>query len=242
MSIHLVGGGHAPEWHQAVYGGFVAEAGERAVPLALPRIAVIVVHGGDHGDSDGDATFEYFRAALTDAGPCEPVAILVAEGSAVEQSSLADADALLVAGGLTPAYRDAVAPVVGEIRRLVSGGLPYLGFSAGAAIAAEAAIVGGWRIGGVAVCPSDTGEGLDEVTIAEGIGLIDLAIDAHAAQWGTLGRLVAATEAGLLDGGVAIDESTALIVGEGPLRVVGAGSVWRVLPSEQGVLVSTLGV
>jgi len=30
-------------------------------------------------------------------------------------------------------------------------------------------------------------------------------------------------------------------VGDGGLRVEGRGSVWRVLPTEQGVLVSTIG-
>jgi cyanophycinase-like exopeptidase len=119
--------------------------------------------------------------------------------------------------------------------------LPYAGFSAGAAIAADAALIGGWRIDGIPVCDEDTGEDLDEVTIVEGLGLVDLAIDVHAAQWGTLARLIAATEAGLVDGGVAIDEFTVLIVGDGALRVEGRGSVWRVTPHDDGVLVSTLG-
>ena len=81
--------------------------------------------------------------------------------------------------------------------------MPYLGFSAGAAIAAERALVGGWRIGGVAVSPEEASEGLDELTVAPGIGLVDVAIDVHVAQWGTLSRLVAAVEAGLVEGGLA---------------------------------------
>jgi cyanophycinase len=63
----------------------------------------------------------------------------------------------------------------------------------------------------------------------------------HVAERGMLSRLVAAVESGLVAGGLGIDERTALIVGDGGLRVEGAGSVWRVLPAEQGVLVSTLG-
>ena len=66
-------------------------------------------------------------------------------------------------------------------------------------------------------------------------------MEVHAAQWGTLSRLVAATEAGLIDGGLAVDENTALVVGEGALGVVGAGSVWRVSQADGGVLVSTFG-
>jgi cyanophycinase len=146
-----------------------------------------------------------------------------------------------VGGGLTPVYRDLLEPHFGELRRQVATGVPYAGFSAGAAIAAECALVGGWRIGGVAVAPEEAAEDLDELTVAPGVGLVDVAIDVHAAQWGTLSRLVAAVEAGLVEGGLAIDEHTVLIVGEGGLRVAGRGSVWRVLPTEQGVLVSTIG-
>jgi cyanophycinase len=91
------------------------------------------------------------------------------------------------------------------------------------------------------VCPEDTAEDLDEVTVLPGIGLIDVSVDVHVAQWGALSRLVAAVEAGLVDAGVGIDENTVLIAGSGALRVAGAGSVWRVTTSEQGVLVSTMG-
>ena len=55
----------------------------------------------------------------------------------------------------------------------------------------------------------------------QGIGLLDVSIDVHAAQWGTVSRLIAAAEAGLIDGGLAIDEDTVLVVGEGGLVVSG---------------------
>ena len=66
------------------------------------------------------------------------------------------------------------------------------------------------------------------------------AVDVHAAQWGTLGRLVAATEAGLVEGGVAVDEGTVLIVNDEGLRIAGAGNVWRVLDDAAGIVVGTL--
>jgi len=134
-----------------------------------------------------------------------------------------------------------VTPIMEELRLLVGDGLPYLGFSAGAAIAADTAIIGGWRIDGIPICDEDFGEDLDDVTVVEGLGLVDLAVDVHAAQWGTLTRLIAATEAGLVEGGVAVDEFTALIVGDDEFRVVGRGSVWQVMPHDDGVVVSSLG-
>ncbi len=144
-------------------------------------------------------------------------------------------DALLVGGGPTPEYHASLAPAYPRIRELVAEGMPYAGFSAGAAIAATTAVVGGWRIGGVAVCPEDAGEELDEVTVVGGIGLVAGAVDAHAAQWGTLGRLAAAVEAGLVPGGVAIDECTTLATGG---TVTGAGRAWLVTAGPDGPVVS----
>jgi cyanophycinase len=69
---------------------------------------------------------------------------------------------------------------------------------------------------------------------------VDLAVDVHAAQWGTLSRLVAATEAGLVEGGVAIDEGTVLVVNDDGLRIAGSGNVWRVLDDAPGIVVGTL--
>jgi len=236
MSIFLVGGATTPEVDAELWPAFVAEASAYAArsERTVPRIAVVIVDEGD-----GEAALDTIARQL--GGDCEVRPVLVPIGHDVQQADLAMIDALYIAGGLTPAYRQAVHPVQGEIRRLVAGGLPYLGYSAGAQIAAEQAIVGGWRIGGVPVAPSDAAEDLDEVTIEQGIGLVDISVDVHAAQWGTVGRLIAAVEAGMVPGGVAIDESTALVVGDGDLRVLGTGSVWQVVPSESGVNVSTAG-
>ncbi len=240
MSIHLVGGGWSPEHSASLYRPFLAEAEARAAGAGrvVPRVGVIIV-GEDEADAAESAA--RYTTLLPSVAACEPVVTALTEGEQLTSAALSDIDALLVGGGLTPSYLEAVAPIVDELRLLVADGLPYLGFSAGAAIAADRALIGGWRIGGIAVAPEDAGEDLDEVTVDEGLALVDLAIDAHAAQWGTLTRLIAATEAGIVDGGVAIDEDTSLIVGEGTLRVEGAGNVWRVVPGEDGVVVSTIG-
>src|SRR4051794_16492017 len=90
-----------------------------------------------------------------------------------------DADAaetlygVLVGGRLTPRYHHA----------LVAGGadwpapeIPYLGFSAGAAIAPSTALLGGWltEAGGppCVIGPEDNGEELDPVTVDENTSLV----------------------------------------------------------------------
>jgi len=238
MSVHLVGGGWAPENFEAVFEQFVAEATARGVAAgrAEPTIAVIAVRDGDAAEHAAQ-----LGAALATGGPIEAKVATLAHDQLAELIHVADVDGIVIGGGLTPAYLTAITPIAGEIRRQVSAGIPYLGFSAGAAIAAERALIGGWRIGGVEVSNEDGSEDLDEVTFAQGIGLLDVTVEVHAAQWGNLSRLIAATEAGLVDGGLAIDENTALVVGEGALGVVGAGSVWRVSQADGGVLVSTFG-
>lgn len=239
VSIHLVGGGFREDGDNDIYAAFVEEAVERASVSgrSLARIAVLVVAVDEGAAARHGAAWSRL---LQRVAPCEPVVVATVEGELFESSVLSDIDALLITGGLTPAYLDAVTPVVDEIRLLVGDGLPYLGSSAGAAIAADTAIIGGWKIEGIPVGSEQTGEQLDEVTVVEGLGLIELAVDVHAAQWGTLARLIAATEAGLVEGGVAIDEFTALILGDDSVRVVGAGNAWRVVQHEDGVLVSTI--
>jgi len=240
MSVHLVGGGWSPGGDPEVTSTFLAEASVRAAGSGrmVPRVGVLIVV------ADGTPSPEYlsgYPESLRAVAACEPVTTVIASGETFAASVLTDIDALVVGGGRTPAYLDAVDPLIEEIRLLVADGLPYLGFSAGAMIAADRAVIGGWRINGIPVCPQEAAADLDEVTVAEGLGLVDLAVDVHAAQWGTLSRLVAATEAGLVDGGVAIDEGTALVVSDDGFAVFGDGSVWQVLDEPAGVIVATLG-
>lgn len=237
MSIHLVGGGWSEEAASEVYGPFLTECAARAAGSGrmVPRIGVLLI-GTDPDALEAQARYP---VALGRAGSADPVLHRVAEGEQFSSGHLSDIDGLLVGGGAAPEYHRSLEPLYDEIRLLVADGLPYLGFSAGAMIAAERAILGGWRIDSIPVSPEDTGEDLDEVTVVGGLGLVDLAIDVHAAQWGTLSRLVAAVEAGLVPGGVAIDENTALIVGEN-LRVAGSGNVWQVVEGPDGVAVGTL--
>ncbi|MGR0220274.1 Type 1 glutamine amidotransferase-like domain-containing protein [Agromyces sp. ZXT2-6] len=242
MSVHLVGGGWTPQHAEAVYGPFLGEAGEAASRDGAdrPRVAVLVVAPPGSGADERARWTAALEAASPADAPADVMVTIVGEDGEFAASAVAGAHGVLVGGGLTPAYRSAVEPVAGELRRLVASGLPYLGFSAGAAIAADTALLGGWRIGGVPVAPEEAAEDLDDVTVEAGIGLVDLTIDCHAAQWGTLTRLIAATEAGLVDGGIAIDEDTLFSIGAAGLRVAGAGSVWSVTAGDDGVVVRSI--
>lgn len=234
MSVHLVGGGGDPAHDADVYGTFVEETTARAVLAGRdePVVAIITVGPGSaHADELAASLGERVQVRRT----------VLAPGDTADLTVIAAVDGILIGGGITPDYLSALLPIAGEIRRQVSTGVPYLGFSAGAMIAAERALIGGWRIGGIEVAPEHISEGLDEITLMQGLGLLDVTVDVHAAQSGSLSRLIAATEAGQIDGGLAIDENTVLVVGEGALGVHGAGSVWRVSQADGGVLVSTIG-
>ncbi|WP_338693072.1 hypothetical protein V2W30_01890 [Streptomyces sp. Q6] len=194
---HLIGGG----WRSAdVFTGFLRDAGTHA------RIGCVVL---DEGDGEVDKEFARYARRLTEAAPCVPVALPVPIGSRFDPSVLDAVDAVLVCGGLTPAYQQALAPRADELVDLIGRrDLPYAGFSAGAALAARTALVGGWLDGGVPVCPPDSAEDLEDVTVAPGLGLVPFTVDVHAAQWGTLPRLIAAVARGDVREGVALDEDT----------------------------------
>ncbi len=230
MNVFLIGGGWSQEHATDVFGGFVAAAAERT-EAATPRILLVVLGT----DADSREYHERYLHALDAVGGHELVVERVAAGTSLDPAVLEGVDGLLVGGGPTPEYHASLSPSYDRIRELVLAGVPYAGFSAGAAIAATTAIIGGWRIEGVPVCPEDSSEDLDAVTVVEGIGLVGGAVDVHAAQWGNLTRLIAAVAEELVPRGVAVDELTTLGPGH---SVTGVGQVWRVSPAPDGVLVS----
>ncbi len=233
MSVHLIGGGWNDEQAPTVFGPFLTECARRS-DRPRPRVRLVVM-GTD------PASLEYherYVATLALAGDHELLVTRVPLGSICPADALEDVDGLFVGGGPTPDYHHALSPLYPRIKDLVTGGLPYAGFSAGAALAATTAIVGGWTLGGVVVCPEETNEDLGPVTVVPGIGLVDGAVDVHAAQWGTLSRLMAAVDARLVEAGIAIDECTLVEVDGARRTVAGAGRVWQVSPGTGGVTVT----
>lgn len=224
-TVHLVGGGRDEGAVVALIRRFVTEASDWGGAADRATIHALLVL-----EADDDEGVERFTRLLTLAGARVAVRAIV-EGEVFPPSAVDGADGLFVGGGLTPAYLAAFAEIGPLVRRRVQEGMPYLGFSAGAAIAAQRAVIGGYLIDGVAVCDEDAGEELDEVTVLDGLGLVPFAVDVHAAQWGTVSRLVAAVGAGLVDSGIAIDEHTVVRwsgAGDPVSSVEGRGAAWQV--------------
>jgi cyanophycinase len=227
-AIHLIGGGRDAG---DSYRRFIADC-----PGTRPRIATVLIDEGD-----GATDVSRFIDALRDAGECEPTPVLVPIGDTFDPAALDGMDGLFVGGGLTPAYAAAITPVAAALREwLEADGHVYAGFSAGAAIAARRALVGGWLLDGVLVCPADSAEDLEELSAVDGLDLVPFAVDVHGAQWGTLSRLSAAVESGAIAAGVGIDEDTMLTIAGGVATASGAGRVWVAKPDRAGLSMRVL--
>jgi cyanophycinase len=183
--VFLIGGGREPAAIRASHEGFVRAAG------GGPIVAVILDEG-EHTDRDR------WSGALALAGAREVRELVVSGERPPRRADLDGAAGVYVAGGFTPGYHDALVAAGDD---WLPRDVPYAGFSAGAAVAAERAIIGGWRLDGRAVCAPEAGEDLDELAVAPGLGLVPFAVDVHATQWGTLTRLVHAVAAGLVGEG-----------------------------------------
>ncbi|HWJ07794.1 MAG TPA: hypothetical protein VNS46_00365 [Nocardioides sp.] len=190
--------------------------------VAGGEVVSVVVDDGEGVD------LPRWRGLLADAVAVRDV--VLSPGRPLRAEDLEGASGVFVAGGLTPLYAELVVP---QRERLAA--LPYAGFSAGAAIAADRALVGGWRLDGRPVCSEDAGEDLDELTVVPGLGRVPFAVDVHAAQWGTLSRAVAAVAAGRVPAARAIDEHTAVVVRDGAVEVTGVGQALEVVPTGDGV-------
>lgn len=217
MLTVLIGGGREAEQVRRLLAPFTTAA-------AGGEVASVVVDDGEGVD------LPRWRELLADAASVRDV--VLSPGRPLQAGDLDGVAGVFVAGGLTPLYAELVVP-----QRDLLATLPYAGFSAGAAIAAARAIVGGWRLGGRPVCSEDAGEDLDEVTVVPGLGRVPFAVDVHAAQWGTLPRAVAAVAAGLVPEARAVDEHTAVVVDDDAVEVHGIGQALAVAPSGDGVLV-----
>mgnify|MGYP000029125937 CR=1 FL=1 len=238
MSIILVGGGPDAVTTPVVFDRFASDVRSRAGGRP-PRVAIVLF--------DREGSSEYFLPAylepLQDRMACDVTPVLLRTGEPADPAAFAGVDGIVVGGGPTPEYLAGLLGAAATIRAAAADGVPYLGFSAGAMIAPRRALIGGYRIRGVEVCAEECSEGLDELEVRGGLGLVPFAVDVHAAQAGTLSRAVGAVAAGLADRAVAIDENTALVLRHADLEdleVIGTGNCWSIRGSGNKATVALL--
>lgn len=229
IPVYLIGGGWKAEISPQTYGRFL-ESASRNNPC---RIAIIVA---EEPDSDAREQFQRFFKVFESIGlsHAEAFELLVSAKNPLSKEKLAaiKPTGVFVCGGLTPAYHAALCTDKSWLDFLFENRIPYCGFSAGASIASEKAIIGGWRREThgqtIQIADENASEDLDMLNVRAGLGLVPFAVEVHAAQWGTLSRLIHTIDASLADEGWAIDENTMLEVFEQDVRIYGAGSAYHI--------------
>jgi cyanophycinase len=228
-AIYLHGGGDQAESRGATFGRFV----QALDPEAAGPLLVVVAEASEADRAEAflaysailhAAEFNTDRVVPAFVGPEQPLTR--------EHLDAVRPCGVFVCGGMTPYYHKSLCADPGWTAYLREAQIPYCGTSAGAAIAADQAILGGWQAerGGRrrGIVFPGAGEGLEQLTVQPGLGLAPFAVDVHASQWGTLLRLVHAVDLGLVERGWAIDEDTLLEVRNGDVGVFGRGHAYWV--------------
>ncbi len=218
--LFLVGSGPS-ESLDDVHDQFVEEARRRGGVIAIAALGT---------EEEAEQFLPDYAQPILKRWPdavVEPI-FLDDEGDTVWPERFEHLGGLVVCGGWTPGYLDALAPRRETISTLVRGGMPYLGYSAGAMIVSRHAIVGGWKFQGRVLAAEIVGEGLEELTIRDGLSLIGPTVETHSDAWSNLEVALASLEASPARVAVTIDEDTCLAVdpASGRTSVIGAGRVY----------------
>lgn len=239
--IYLHGGGDSEQWRQETFGRFAASSMENDVV----KLALVIA---EENESAARESWQAYSNIFTAVGvPIEKLyPIYVSPQSPLTHEMVAQAapSGIFVCGGVTPFYHQAVCTDLSWLDYLRESAIPFGGTSAGAAIAAQAAILGGWQATrqerSREILFIGAGEGLDLLTVRRGLGLVPFAVDVHASQLGTLTRLIHTVELGLVPEGWAIDENTMLVIDGRNLQIYGQGHCYRVWQDSDGCVKLTV--
>ncbi|MBC6934820.1 MAG: hypothetical protein DWB42_03180 [Chloroflexi bacterium] len=216
--VYLHGGGARPGTFQA----FV----QAARPDAARPVVFLYLAGSEDELPETHATFQLDEQTFHAIGVSAASPVDAAVLRAVQPSGI------FIAGGPTPLYQEALCADMSWLDYARESRIPLGGTSAGAAVLPRQAIVGGWQVRRAdrltQMLYQGAGEGLDELEVRPGLGVVSFSVDVHASQWGTLSRLLHAVDTGAVAEGWAIDENTFLIVENGQMRVSGWGQVYHV--------------
>ncbi|NJN55672.1 MAG: hypothetical protein HC804_13530 [Anaerolineae bacterium] len=227
--IYLHGGGDNEASRQDTFGRFATAA----MSKADSKLALLIAAAEE---ADAQESWQAYRHIFTAVHVPEknlvPLFATATQPLTAEMLAQVNPSGLFVCGGMTPYYHQAICADLSWLAYLRESDIPYGGTSAGAAVAATNAILGGWQATrqeqSREMLFSGAGEGIDPLTVRPGLALVPFAVDVHASQMGTLTRLIHAVELGLVAEGWAIDENTMLVVNGRQLQIFGQGHCYRV--------------
>lgn len=229
--IFLHGGGDKPESRQETFGLFATEV----LKEPSSKLTLVIAEEVETAVQESwQAYSNIFTAVGVPQEKLIPLFVTPTNPLTYQMIAQAKPSGLFICGGMTPTYHQAISAEVSWAAYLQESQIPYGGTSAGAAIAASHAILGGWQAARQdkvrEILFFGAGEGIDPLTVRPSLGLVPFAVDVHASQMGTLTRLIHAVELGMVKEGWAIDENTMLVVNGRQMRVHGQGHcyhVWR---------------
>ncbi len=235
--LFLIGGGWTEGAFEFTYGPFV-RAARRDTGL---KIALIIALEDEDDRVETEARLRGPFEQLS-VGSDEISVICVSANQPLTKDMLAASNptGVFVCGGSTPLYQEALCLDRGWLDYVAAEKLPYGGFSAGSSIAAERAVVGGWKLPvgetEVPIIDEEVGEDLDLLAVRDGLGFLPVSIDVHCGQWGTITRLIHAVDSGMIETGLGIDEDTMVSVEGGVVSVCGFGQVYRITKTSAGAI------
>ncbi|MGA4670527.1 Type 1 glutamine amidotransferase-like domain-containing protein [Propionibacteriaceae bacterium Y1923] len=235
MTLFLVGGAPSDQLSD-VHDVFAASVAARLRGAASRRPRVAYVSAGPAEQA------QQYTAAYLDPVRSRLPEVEVTEVYLPEWPEDFDGvDAIIVAGGHTPTYLEHLAPHRDQLARLVRDDVHYLGYSAGAQVASRHALVGGWRREGRPVGSQEWSEGLDEVSVVDGLALITPTVATHSDVALHDGLLTGIVESAVTRTAVGIDEDTCLVVDpvSGRTAHYGLGRVRWFSREPLGVMVTT---